>query len=221
MWPAGDFSDTRRKGIHPGPPTLPPVSCPTAPLPQPQTDLGLSPGGRVRLTLSKSLRPRVQSLLLAGGGGGVNNGGITGPMGVVPTPHSSAPMGELHTTTTRSAGVDSASAGTLAFSPRDPNRFLVGGSSDRVTHASRLGNPPPPKAYRPARRRRGCSSTAASCQSGAMGGGGDGRGRGKEEEEEGVMGGVTCLAFSPFFQRYFLAGCGDGSVRLYKVRGEG
>lgn len=30
-------------------------------------------------------------------------------------------------------------------------------------------------------------------------------------------GGVTCLSFSPFFQKYFLAGCGDGSVRLYKV----
>lgn len=35
----------------------------------------------------------------------------------------------------------------------------------------------------------------------------------------GAMGGVTCLSFSPFFRTYFLAGCGDGSVRLYKVRG--
>ncbi|CAN0535382.1 unnamed protein product, partial [Ectocarpus sp. 12 AP-2014] len=65
----------------------------------------------------------------------------------------------------------------------DPNRFLIGDSSDRVTHASRLGKPPPPRAYGPPRR----------------------------------PGELTCLAFSPFFPKYFLAGCGDGSLRLYNV----
>lgn len=45
---------------------------------------------------------------------------------------------------------------------------------------------------------------------------------GEDEEKRGggaaaETGGVTCLSFSPFFLRYFLAGCGDGSVRLYKV----
>lgn len=133
-------------------------------------------------------------------------------MGVVSTSHYSAPMGGLDTTTSTAA--DAASAAALAFSPRDPNRFLVGGSSDRVMHASRLGNPPTPKAYRPARRRLGCSLAASGV--GAMGKKMDEQGG---EEQEGAMGGVTCLAFSPFFQRYFLAGCGDGSIRLYKVRG--
>lgn len=32
------------------------------------------------------------------------------------------------------------------------------------------------------------------------------------------MGGISCLSFSSFFKRIFLAGCGDGSIRLYKVR---
>lgn len=36
--------------------------------------------------------------------------------------------------------------------------------------------------------------------------------------EEGLTtGGVTCVDFSPFFHKYFLAGCGNGGVRLYKV----
>ncbi|CAN0040557.1 unnamed protein product, partial [Ectocarpus fasciculatus] len=132
-----------------------------------QTDLGLSPGGRVRLTLSKALHRLDKPI----------------------------------DSTTSSAAA--ASARALAFSPEDPNRFLIGDSSDRVTHVSRLGNPPPPRAYGPPRRpgeRR-------------LGGVGEGTG----EEQEGAMGGVTCLAFSPFFQKYFLAGCGDGSVRLYNV----
>ncbi|CAM9936057.1 unnamed protein product, partial [Hapterophycus canaliculatus] len=90
----------------------------------------------------------------------------------------------------------------LACSPGDPNRLLVGDSSDSVTHASRLGQPPPPRAYRPPRRR----------------GWGHGASKGVREEEEKAMGGVACLAFSPFFHEYFLAGCGDGSVRLYKVK---
>lgn len=153
----------------------------------------------------------MQPILVAGDG--VGNGGRSGPVGAPSTSHYSAPMGGLRTTTSTAA--DAASAGALAFSPRDPNRFLVGGSSDRVTHASRLGKPPPPKEYRHARRRRGCRSAASL--GGDTGGNRNGKGG---EEEEGVMGGVTCLAFSPFFQRYFLAGCGDGSVRLYKVREE-
>lgn len=45
---------------------------------------------------------------------------------------------------------------------------------------------------------------------------------GEELTEEGPKtGGVTCVNFSPFFHRFFLAGCGDGSVRLYKVNKPG
>lgn len=39
-----------------------------------------------------------------------------------------------------------------------------------------------------------------------------------EDREPCWSGGVTCLSFSPFFIKHFLAGCSDGSVRLYKVR---
>ncbi|CAN0509426.1 unnamed protein product, partial [Ectocarpus sp. 12 AP-2014] len=85
----------------------------------------------------------------------------------------------------------------------DPNRSLIGDSSDRVTHASRLGKPPPPRAYGPPRR------PGERRLDGGCGGAG--------EEQEGAVGGVTCLAFSPFFPKYFLAGCGDGSLRLYNV----
>ncbi|CAB1117592.1 unnamed protein product [Ectocarpus sp. CCAP 1310/34] len=163
-----------------------------------QTDLGLSPGGRVRLAISKALRPGDQPFLAAavraGGGGGAVP---------VSTPRFSTStrnrLDKITDTTASSAAAGSARA--LAFSPEDPNRFLIGDSSDRVIHASRLGKPPPPRAYGPPRRpgeRRL-----------------DGSGGGAGEEQEGAMGGVTCLAFSPFFPKYFLAGCGDGSVRLY------
>lgn len=96
-----------------------------------------------------------------------------------------------------------ATARAIAFSPGDPNRLLIGDSSDYVTHASRLGHPPLPRAYRPPRRHRPSYS--------------GGKDEGGQEQEGGAMGGVACLAFSPFFHEYFLAGCGDGSVRLYKV----
>ncbi|CAM9816841.1 unnamed protein product [Ectocarpus sp. 6 AP-2014] len=163
-----------------------------------QTDLGLSPGGRVRLALSKALRPGDQPSLAAavrpGGGGGAAP--VSAPRFSTSTRNRLA-----QTTDTTASSAAAGSARALAFSPEDPNRFLIGESSDWVTHASRLGKPPPPRAYGPPRRPGG------RCLHG--GGGGTG------EEQEGAMGGVTCLAFSPFFPKYFLAGCGDGSVRLY------
>lgn len=171
----------------------------------PQTDLGLGPGGRIRLTLSKSIRPGVRSppvngIVDGGGGSSCRRGGPAS------TIYSSTAMGELDS----AAPYAAASARAMAFPPGDPNRFLVGGSSGWVTHGSRLGNPPPPRVYRPPRRLDEPLFAAPSGE-----GGGEGKGR---EDSGAAMGGVTCLAFSPFFQEYFLAGCGDGSVRLYKVR---
>eukprot|EP00752_Nemacystus_decipiens_P007144 g6397.t1 len=132
--------------------------------------------------------------------------------GPASTISSSTTMGELDsgapTAAAAAAAADAAaSARALAFPPGDPNRLLVGVSSGRVTHASRLGNPPPPREYRP-RRKRDEPLFAAP--------GGGGGGEGQEREGWEATGGVACLAFSPFFQEYFLAGCGDGSVRLYK-----
>ncbi|CAM9597264.1 unnamed protein product, partial [Laminaria digitata] len=168
-----------------------------------RTDLGLSPGGRIRLTLSKSLRP------------GNNIGGHLGGAGasLMPTPPaipsivssaaSTSAAGGGGLTSPPPAGVNASVARALAFSLDDPNRFLVADSADRIAHASRLGDPPPPRAYRVPLRCAWKGLEAAS-------------GRGAGEGGRGAMGGVTCLSFSPFFRRYFLAGCGDGSVRLYK-----
>lgn len=191
--------------------TCPPRRPPQYPSPSPyqQTDLGLGPGGRVRLTLSKSLRPGVRLFPVRGGvDAGVSSSRRVGPASTI---SSSTAMGELDSVAATAAATDAAvSARALAFPPGDPNRFLVGGSSGRVTHASRLGNPPPPRVYRPPRRGEEPQLAAS---------GGDGGMEGAGWGDWGAMGGVTCLAFSPFFQEYFLAGCGDGSVRLYKVRG--
>lgn len=189
------------------------LRSPQYPLPHryPQTDLGLGPGGRIRLTLSKSVRPGVRSppLQLHGGvdcGIGGSSSRRLGPASTISS--FTAAAGELDSGAPTAASAEAAaSARALAFPPRDPNRFLVGGSSGRVTHASRLGTPPPPRAYRPPRQREEPLFAAP---------GGEG-GRGGGREDWGAMGGVTCLAFSPFFQEYFVAGCGDGSVRLYKV----
>lgn len=141
---------------------------------------------------------------------GVDSGGSRGlRVGPASTISSSVAMGELDSGATTAAAADAASSPrALAFPPGDPNRFLVGGSSGRVTHASRLGNPPPPRVYRPPRRREKPLFAAPDVE---------GR-EGLAREDCGATGGVTCLAFSPFFQKYFLAGCGDGSVRLYKAR---
>lgn len=116
----------------------------------------------------------------------------------------------------------------LAFCPGNPNYFVVGTSSGYILHASRLGNPPPPRVYRGRRRALGCRR-----RSGLVVGGGslrtdaesvgeevaDRHGSCTEEWEATAVGAITCVSFSPFFQRYFLAGCGDGRVCLYKVRG--
>ena len=117
--------------------------------------------------------------------------------------------------TPRPVAVNASVARALAFSLDDPNRFLVADSADRVAHASRLGDPPPPRAYRVPLR---CAWKSLEAEPGACASA-VGSGGGWRRREGGAMGGVTCLSFSPFFRRYFLAGCGDGSVRLYKVRG--
>ncbi|CAM9298502.1 unnamed protein product [Scytosiphon promiscuus] len=163
-----------------------------------QSDLGLSPGGRIRLALSKSLHPGAQVQHTTLGGSVVSDMGGSGPV-------QSGGGGELNKSSfrrTTTAANAAATARAIAFSPRDPNRLLVGDSSDCVRHTSRLGQAPPPKVYRPPRRRQW----------------GSGRGRHEEGQgqEERALGGVACLAFSPYFHEYFLTGCGDGSVRLYK-----
>lgn len=173
-----------------------------------QTDLGLSPGGRIRLTLSKSLQPGSSAAGLLGGAGR----GLTPP---TPSLVSSAASASGGGGGAPPPAVNASVARALAFSLDDPNRFMVADSADRVAHASRLGDPPPPRAYRAPLRCAWKGLGAASGTSASAVGPGGSRGGGGG----GAMGGVTCLSFSPFFRRYFLAGCGDGSVRLYKVRG--
>lgn len=172
-----------------------------------QTDLGLSPGGRVRLTLAKSLRT------------GMETSGSPDGM----SPHTTA-LSVPAITRTAEARTEPgpafapAAACALEFSPGDPNRFLVAASTDRIAHASRLGKAPPPKAYRALRPRAWGKVGGAPGHGQELGSGGKGADNGMDD---GAMGGVTCLSFSPFFRSYFLAGCGNGTVRLYKVSDRG
>lgn len=151
-----------------------------------QTDLGLSPGGRLRLTLTKSLQPCAE----------------LGSLGASRSESSRASFDY----TISAAGVRA-----VAFSPEDPNRFIVSGTGESITHASRLGNSPLPRTFRsprlPLRAGRLGPVTSEGIGAGVM----------CREERRG-MGGISCLSFSSFFRRIFLAGCGDGSIRLYKVR---
>ena len=176
----------------------------------PQTDLGLSPGGRIRLTLSKSLQPGSNPAGHLGGAGGE---------GVTPSGTSLLRSAAASSTIAgfTPPGVTASVSRALAFSLDDPNRFLVADSADRVAHASRLGDPPPPRAFRVPLRCAWTGLGGATGTSAASSVVVESGGRRRDGGEGGAMGGVTCLSFSPFFRRYFLAGCGDGSVRLYKV----
>lgn len=158
----------------------------------------------MRLTVSKSMRL----------------GMTVRPSGVVGRPVGDAVRESLD--------ASGPAARCLAFCPGNPNHFMVGTSSGYILHASRLGNPPPPRVYRGRRRALGGRRRSGL----VVGGGSLGTNAGSVGEEDAdrygsfmgeweatAVGAITCVSFSPFFRRYFLAGCGDGRVCLYKVRG--
>lgn len=198
-----------------------------------QTDLGLTPGGRVRLTVSKSIR--LGATLTSLTTSKRKTGGME-PSGIVsPAAAAAAALYTAADSVAATAVADTVIANALAFSPNDPNRFMVANSSDQVCHASRLGYPPPPRSFRGPRRpswgvlggERSPSSSASvdskntrtghqTARTGSVVGNAHGIDDGQFLSCSGT-GGVTCVSFSPFFLRYFLAGCGDGSVRLHKV----
>jgi hypothetical protein len=163
-----------------------------------QSDLGLGPGGRVRLSHSRTLHVS----------------GATAPYCTVRRSSQSvaglaallAAAATSTTTSSKSSSSSSASvqqyeglgpcATALAFCATDSNRFLVAGSSDGVLlHSSRLGAPPPPRTY---------TAAAATSLKGF-------------KAAAPAAAAVTCISFSPYCPQHFLVGCADGSIRLHRA----
>lgn len=102
----------------------------------------------------------------------------------------------------------------FGFVPFEPARFLVQASDGRLLHRSRFGATTPPQTFGVVQRSPMGDHGGDARIADGMDGESKKRKAGKKRASAGPV--TTCLDFSPHNEGFFLAGCADGSVRLYQ-----